>query len=109
MTLESTFLPSATTAIAVSSQLLSIAIVRNFPSFMVLQFPLPHDERVLAIILIIAFAKSRGRKAEPLLQLNRRFVADADLQRITCDSVLSAARDQRFQHCARDMPAAIVR
>src|SRR5215207_10019965 len=68
---------------------------------------LPHDERVLAVIGVVAATDSPSREAEALVELDRRIVRDSYLERVAAASVAGGELEEPL-HQPRGDPLAPV-
>src|SRR5688572_422864 len=103
---------SVTSAAAVSSQDVSIPKIMWTASsrFGVLSGDrvAPHDQRVLAVVGVVAAPDAARDKAHRLVQLDRTLVGHADLERVAAALVRRGQLEEVVEQSASD-PAAAVR
>ena len=68
----------------------------------------PHDQRVLAVVGVVAAAHAAALEAEALVQVDRARVRDAHLERVAAAAVVLRQLEQRLEQPRRDAAAAVV-
>ena len=69
---------------------------------------LPHDQRVLAVVRVVAAPDAASLEAEPLVERDRAVVRDAHLERVAAPAVARGELEQLVEQRRRDAAAAVV-
>src|SRR5689334_22237926 len=96
--------PPSTSAAAVSSQEVSspriTLVVRDGVAN---DRVLPHDQRVLAVVRVVAAPHASGAEAEVLVELDRAGVRDADLERVAAPRAAGGDLEEPVQQHRGDL------
>ena len=103
----------STSAAAVSSQDVSIPrISRRLGLLALCRRPrdrvAPHDQRVLAVVRVVAAPDAAGDEAEPLVEPDRALVRDAHLERVAAALVRRGHLEEPLEQRPRDPAAAVL-
>src|ERR1041385_1171697 len=69
---------------------------------------LPHDQRVLAVVGVVAPANAPRLEAEALVEPDRSVVRDPDLQRVAAVGVVGGQLEQPLEQHRRDAAAPVL-